>query len=485
MVYLLAFLDRANVRNARVAGLRADLALADTQYQTIQCLVHNYAGFLTCQFFLGMIEGGLFPGIILYLSSFYRRQELSPRIALFWSAASLSGAFSGLLAAAISRMDGVAGIVGWRWIFCLEGIFTVGWAIFIYFYLPNNHQGVKLLSAEEVSRCVERLRLDVDIQKNEEIKSVRSVLVAAYSAWPTSLHQLSAHMISDKYMMRGIPIIITYLIALAGSIMFLVGRKFGVRYTGLILLLGGVYSNAPIITACVPNNRATHTRRATSVAMTCISVNLGGIISTWILPGSDAPYYPLAAKLLLSMNVIAIAAAALAMVVCERMNEKKMNEDHRQKLLDDAEQVNLCYKTMWELSGLGLFSNVLSMGEKSGGVFMREAVLTIAGIATDALDTATIVIVGVLDTRRAMVLTLRPLALLSVLMLKLQVSLFLSLVVLMLLTFRRRCYAATRTLQQTNERAEAAGYHLAVGHSAVIKELEFGKDLVVMIEAPE
>jgi MFS family permease len=35
---------------------------------TLQSLVHNYEGLLACRFFLGLMEGGLFPGIVLYLS---------------------------------------------------------------------------------------------------------------------------------------------------------------------------------------------------------------------------------------------------------------------------------------------------------------------------------------------------------------------------------------------------------------------------------
>ena len=49
-----------------------------------------------------------------------RRHELQTRISLFFSAASLSGAFSGLLAAAIVKMDGLGGKEGWRFIFFLE-----------------------------------------------------------------------------------------------------------------------------------------------------------------------------------------------------------------------------------------------------------------------------------------------------------------------------------------------------------------------------
>lgn len=44
---------------------------------------------------------------------------------MFFSAASIAGAFSGLLAFAIAKMDGIGNLEGWRWIFILEGLATV------------------------------------------------------------------------------------------------------------------------------------------------------------------------------------------------------------------------------------------------------------------------------------------------------------------------------------------------------------------------
>ena len=55
----------------------------------------------------------------LYLSCWYKRQELGFRAALFFSAAAFSGAFGGLLAAAIANLNGVAGLPGWAWIVSL------------------------------------------------------------------------------------------------------------------------------------------------------------------------------------------------------------------------------------------------------------------------------------------------------------------------------------------------------------------------------
>jgi hypothetical protein len=46
----------------------------------------------------------------------YARHEAQFRQALFFSAASVAGAFSGLLAFGIAHMDGVGNLAGWRWI---------------------------------------------------------------------------------------------------------------------------------------------------------------------------------------------------------------------------------------------------------------------------------------------------------------------------------------------------------------------------------
>nr|POF03451.1 putative transporter [Quercus suber] len=60
-----------------------------------------------------MTEAGLFPGISYYLSCWYKRDEFGLRLAIFFSASALAGSFGGLLAAAISQMDGIGGKRGW------------------------------------------------------------------------------------------------------------------------------------------------------------------------------------------------------------------------------------------------------------------------------------------------------------------------------------------------------------------------------------
>lgn len=136
LLFLCSFLDRTNVGNAKILGLEEDLGLSNLQYTqglavfyatyivselpsnlvlkkvspkiwlpvlasawgiVTMCLgfVRNYASFMAVRAILGVCEGGLLPGMVLYLSGLYTRGELALRIGIFYTAASLSGAFGG------------------------------------------------------------------------------------------------------------------------------------------------------------------------------------------------------------------------------------------------------------------------------------------------------------------------------------------------------------------------------------------------------
>ncbi|OBT54896.1 hypothetical protein VE04_04891 [Pseudogymnoascus sp. 24MN13] len=423
-MYLLAFLDRANIGNARVAGLQKDLGISDTQYQiaitvtyvpyiaaelpsnlilkkigprimlpgmvlawgivtTLQSQIKTYSGLLACRFFLGLCEGGLFPGIVLYLSGFYRPHELQVRIALFFSAAALSGAFSGLLAAGIQQMNGIGNMHGWQWIFLLEGLFTVCFASLCFWAMPNNPQGVKTFTKAHADHCDYRLTLDANSVEGAKLswKSLLSTFKDLH-VWinvialfcngcslfglayftPTIVQTLNFNathtqlltvppfvlafivtMISaytaDHYKQRGLTAIATTLVAIVGFSLFLTAKGFGQKYTALCFLIIGVYSSAPSMISWIPNNSASHTRRATAVALGFIMTNAGGILSTWIYPKKDAPQYAFAAKLNLSFCVVTVALLAANLVWLKSLNRKKVS--HREHLLRDVAHLSL------------------------------------------------------------------------------------------------------------------------------------------------
>src|SRR5947209_1839843 len=68
-------------------------------------LVHNLSGLIISRVFLGLMEAGFFPGVAFYLSCWYLRVEHSFRLAIFFAMATMAGAFGGLLAFGIGKME--------------------------------------------------------------------------------------------------------------------------------------------------------------------------------------------------------------------------------------------------------------------------------------------------------------------------------------------------------------------------------------------
>ncbi|KAF5097740.1 hypothetical protein DV451_003699 [Geotrichum candidum] len=206
LLYFMSYLDRANIGNAAIEGLVVDLELTGNKFNmcltvffftyaffeipsnmilkkvrpsiwlpsivlawgvvmTLMGIVQSYHGLLIARIFLGVTEAGLFPGIAYYLTQWYRREELQFRQALFYSATTLAGAFSGLLAFGIAKMDGVAGQAGWRWIFILEGIATVVVAFLAFWGMYDYPETAKFLKDEERAYLIHKLKYDANSSK--------------------------------------------------------------------------------------------------------------------------------------------------------------------------------------------------------------------------------------------------------------------------------------------------------------------------------
>ncbi|KIX00159.1 uncharacterized protein Z518_10296 [Rhinocladiella mackenziei CBS 650.93] len=224
-LYLISFLDRTNIGNAKIDGLQEDLNMTNSEYNdtltiffisysifepltqvllkrfkpsiflptimilwgitmTTMGLVHDFSGLMAARWFLGLTEAGLFPGVNYYLSCWYRRSEFGIRAAIFFSAAALAGSFGGLLAAAIVNMDGVGGKPGWAWIFILEGLVTIIVAFLSFFMVHDFPDEAKFLSEDDRFRVIRRLKLDQQSSaEHEEFKL--DYLWASLKDWKT------------------------------------------------------------------------------------------------------------------------------------------------------------------------------------------------------------------------------------------------------------------------------------------------------------
>ncbi|KAJ8080518.1 hypothetical protein AAF712_003076 [Marasmius tenuissimus] len=411
MYYLLSFLDRANIGNARVAGLQKALHMTDHQYQicvtvlyvpyicaelpanlllrkltpslvmptllTAWGLIVTFQGFITTypalvgvRALLGLVEGPMFPGIVLYLSNFYTRRELSLRIAIFFSSASLSGAFSGLLAAGIVKMDGLGGRPGWAWIFILEGIFSVFVGIAGYFITPSTPRDIKYFVTDEDKDVLERrlLRDRPSVAPNDHFsfkwvfRSISSphvlMVFVMFYMLGTTLYGLALFLpsivnslgyspnqsqllsvgpfaggflltigsawYSDKKQARTVPIVAISTLAVIGYAMYLTAETKLVRYGSLYLTVPGVYAAAPVIAAWMSNNSEPYYTRATSIAVGFIATNSGGITSTWMFPSKDGPKFTRTTIIDLVFSASIIVIALMNALYLRRQNQLKV-----------------------------------------------------------------------------------------------------------------------------------------------------------------
>lgn len=124
----------------------------------LMAVIKDFKHLVVLRVIIGCVEAGFAPGVLLVLSSWYKRTEQSKRFGVYISAAILSGAFGGLLAAGIVKgLEGVHGIRGWRWLFIVEGAATIGFAIISLFILPDFPATSRRLSDREKHVAVARL----------------------------------------------------------------------------------------------------------------------------------------------------------------------------------------------------------------------------------------------------------------------------------------------------------------------------------------
>ncbi|KAH8172435.1 major facilitator superfamily protein [Sarocladium implicatum] len=179
-LYLMSFIDRANIGNAKIEGMMEDLNLTGDEYNiavsiffigyvlleipsnvllkkftrpsyylailvilfgtcmTLHGVTTNFATLTVARFFLGVTESGLFPAAMYLVSTWYAPYEVGKRMSVFACTSTISGSVSGLLAYLIAKMKGTAGVNGWQWIFIIEGMITVLFGVLTPFILADS-----------------------------------------------------------------------------------------------------------------------------------------------------------------------------------------------------------------------------------------------------------------------------------------------------------------------------------------------------------
>jgi MFS transporter, ACS family, tartrate transporter len=111
-------------------------------------LIHTKAEFYGMRLLLGVTEAGFFPGMITYLSHWYRPQDRARAVALFMAAIPVSKVIAAPVSAALLRVDWLQ-LAGWRWLLILEGAPAVVFGVVCLLYLVDRPREARWLRPEE------------------------------------------------------------------------------------------------------------------------------------------------------------------------------------------------------------------------------------------------------------------------------------------------------------------------------------------------
>jgi MFS transporter, ACS family, tartrate transporter len=125
----------------RRVGARRWMARIMITWGLVSCstaFVSGPIGFYAVRILLGVAEAGFFPGIILYLTYWFPARERVRIMALFMTAIPISGVIGHPISGAIMQyLAGVGGLLGWQWLFLLEGLPSVLVGFTVLFVLPD------------------------------------------------------------------------------------------------------------------------------------------------------------------------------------------------------------------------------------------------------------------------------------------------------------------------------------------------------------
>ncbi|ATY63504.1 MFS transporter [Cordyceps militaris] len=435
IIFLFSFIDRANIGNARIAGLERTLNMHGYQFNislsvfyvsyilfeipsNMLCkwvgpgrfipvatfcfgvltmctgLVPNFSALCGVRFLLGIFEAGILPGLVYYLSRWYRQSEMTFRISLFIVSGSLAGAFGGLLASAILRIPGIGMLHSWRMIFVIEGIATCVLGIGSWFVMANGPQTARWLSEEEKELALRRLQSERGqaqelVDKFNWTKTRRGILNPVVLATGCIfllnsiivqgasffLPTLVATIFPDRAMTtkqlltvppyilgaiccvvtsyaswrmnkRGIFLILCAVIPTIGYALFIATPSPNVRYGAIFLPFFGIYTYGALTNSHAAANVASDTARSSAIATNVMLGNMGGLAATWAYVPSDGPLYNIGTGLNLAAMSSVIITATLLYFWILRDNKRREHLDPAVELshLDASEIQNLDWK---------------------------------------------------------------------------------------------------------------------------------------------
>lgn len=337
--------------------------------------VHTKAQLSAVRFILGIFEAGMMPGIAYYLSRWYRRAELTFRLSLYIVMSPLAGAFGGLLASAILRLDSFGTLHSWRMIFAIEGLVTVILGLIGFATLTDRPETAWWLSAEEKTLATERVKSErvgqtEVLDKIDTTKLIRGIvspvtittgiiflfgnvtvqglaffaptivqsIYTDASVVQQQLYTVPPYIVGAVFTVllpllswrldkRQIIMVLTMPAVMTGYVMFLASPNPSVRYAATFLVTSSIFAQAPLTNAQVSANVVSDTARSSAIGFNVMMGNIGGLISSWSFLPWDKPNYHIGNGLNLATCGTTLILALAMLWWMQRDNKKRELRD--------------------------------------------------------------------------------------------------------------------------------------------------------------
>jgi ACS family tartrate transporter-like MFS transporter len=145
---------------------------------TLTGFIQNETQFYVVRFLLGLAEAGFFPGIIVYLSHWFRYRDRAKAVAMFMVALPVSNIIGAPLSGLILGVNWL-GLTGWRWVFMIEGLPAVIFGIATIFYLTDRPEQATWLAEDEKKWIADEL----------EKEKLEKKAVKTYTIWQALRHR--------------------------------------------------------------------------------------------------------------------------------------------------------------------------------------------------------------------------------------------------------------------------------------------------------
>ena len=289
---------------------------------------------------LGIFMSGIYPGLALLISSWYRREELQLRFAFVQCGEVIVFATGGIVNFGLNNLDGRGGLKGWQWMYVVQGLMACVIGIATYWWIvdfpENAQQSYHFLDEGETKMAVARIQQDrgdvvptpfswpevlkhfldlkvygfaatffllnlvstalsyflpIILKNGMGFSTNKAILLSAPPYYYTVIPVLISSRVGDKYRLRGPVISFNSLCLIAGFGMLGFSNQVTVRYIGTYLATGAYISNWAALNSYQASNITGQWKRAVTAAAVTACNGLGGVAGSFIVRQNEAPRY--------------------------------------------------------------------------------------------------------------------------------------------------------------------------------------------------